>query len=516
MALASAYAMALLGLKGIPILVEADISSNLPAFNLVGLPDASLSEASSRVRSACSNTGFSLPARRITVNLSPAAVPKHGSAFDLSIAVAVLCAAGQFSIQHTRSSVFIGELALDGSIRRVSGVLAMVLAAARAGFEIVYVPTANLAEASCVEGVKVIAVSHLGEVLNGFGVATKALRSTEIVSAPLSVSRESQTLCMSEVRGQSEAVDAAVVAAAGGHHMIMVGTPGSGKTMIAQRLHTLLPELNQDEAIELAAMRSLVNRQSFDTLDYAAPIEAPHHSASMVSVIGGGSGVPKPGLASLASHGVLFLDEAPEFSAVTIDALRQPLESGDITLSRATASVQYPAKFQLVLAANPCPCGKGQIKADACQCAERIKARYLAKISGPILDRLDIQLSVRPVSPSVLTAGSTSVETSQQLRSKVTAARLRASTRLGPHGLRLNAHVPGSVLRKELRINSSSTKILDDALQRGRISMRGYDKCLRLAWTNADLAGRNEPDSSDVAKALWLRGVASQLALSRG
>jgi magnesium chelatase family protein len=196
--------------------------------------------------------------------------------------------------------------------------------------------------------------------------------------------------------------------------------------------------------------------------------------------------------------------------------LRQPLESGDITLSRATATVQYPAKFQLVLAANPCPCGKGQIKTDACQCAERIKARYLAKISGPILDRLDIQLSVRPVSPSVLTAGSTSVETSLQLRSKVTAARQRASTRLGAHGFRLNAHVPGSVLRKELRINSSSTKILDEALQRGRISMRGYDKCLRLAWTNADLAGRNEPNSSDVAKALWLRGVASQLMLSRG
>ena len=516
MALASAYAMALLGLKGIPILVEADISSNLPAFNLVGLPDASLSEASSRVRSACSNTGFSLPARRITVNLSPAAVPKHGSAFDLSIAVAVLCAAGQFSIRHTRSTVFIGELALDGSIRRVSGVLAMVLAAARAGFEIVYVPSANLAEASCVEGIKVIAVSHLGDVLRCFGVATKTLRSTEIVCAPVSGSKESQTLCMSEVRGQAEAVDAAVVAAAGGHHLIMVGTPGSGKTMIAQRMHTLLPDLSQEEAIELAAMRSLVNRQSFDTLDHAAPLEAPHHSASMVSVIGGGSGVPKPGLASLASHGVLFLDEAPEFSAVTIDALRQPLESGDITLSRATATVQYPAKFQLVLAANPCPCGKGQLKGDACQCAERLKARYLAKISGPILDRLDIQLSVRSVSASVLTGDSTDVETSLQLRAKVAEARRRAAVRLSPFGLSLNAQVAGSVLRKELRINSNSTKSLDEALQRGRISMRGYDKCLRLAWTNADLAGRNEPNPSDVAKALWLRGVASQLVLSRG
>jgi len=516
MALANAYAMALLGLKGIPILVEADISSNLPAFNLVGLPDAALSEASSRVRSACSNTGFGLPARRITVNLSPAAVPKHGSAFDLSIAVAVLCAAGQFSIQHTRSTVFIGELALDGSIRGVNGVLAMVLAASRAGFEIVFVPRANLAEASCVEGIKIVAVSHLGEVLSGFGVVTKAHRSTEIVTAAAQTGYDAQNLCMSEVRGQAEAVDAAVVAAAGGHHMIMVGTPGSGKTMIAQRLHTLLPELSQENAIELAAMRSLVNRQSFDALDYAAPLEAPHHSASMVSVIGGGSGVPKPGLASLASHGVLFLDEAPEFSAVTIEALRQPLESGDITLSRATASVRYPAKFQLVLAANPCPCGKGQLKADACQCAERIKSRYLAKISGPILDRLDIQLAVRPVTASVLAADSDGLESSLQFRSRVVEARSRASARLNPFGLNLNAQVAGSVLRKELRINSSSTKSLDDALQRGRISMRGYDKCLRLAWTNADLAGRNEPNSSDVAKALWLRGVASQLTLSRG
>ncbi len=516
MALASAYAMALLGLKGVPILVEADISSNLPAFNLVGLPDASLSEASSRVRSACSNTGFGLPARRITVNLSPAAVPKHGSAFDLSIAVAVLCAAGHFSIRQTQSSVFIGELALDGSIRRVSGVLAMVLAASRAGFETVYVPSANLAEASCVEGINVIAVRHLGEVLRGFGVATKPHGSTEIVSAPTMVANEPQRLCMSEVRGQTEAVDAAVVAAAGGHHMILVGTPGSGKTMIAQRMHTLLPELNQDEAIELAALRSLVGRQSFDTLDYSAPLEAPHHSASMVSIIGGGSGVPKPGLASLASHGVLFLDEAPEFSAVTIDALRQPLESGEITLSRATASVQYPAKFQLVLAANPCPCGKGQLKTDACQCAERVKARYLAKISGPILDRLDVQLSVRPVSAAVLSVGSDSTETSQQLRLTVAEARNRAASRLKSLGLSLNAQVPGSLLRKELRINSVSTKSLDDALQRGRISMRGYDKCLRLAWTNADLGGRNEPNSGDVAKALWLRGVASQLTLSHG
>jgi magnesium chelatase family protein len=516
MALASAYAMALLGLKGIPILVEADISSNLPAFNLVGLPDAALSEASSRVRSACSNTGFSLPARRITVNLSPASVPKHGSTFDLSIAVAVLCAAGQFSIQHTRSCVFIGELALDGSIRRVSGVLAMVLSAARAGFEIVYVPMANLTEASCVEGIKIVGVSHLAEVLSGFGVVTKELKSSEIVSAPVPSGYEAQNLCMSEVRGQAEAVDAALVAAAGGHHMIMVGIPGSGKTMIAQRMHTLLPELSQENAIELAAMRSLVNRQSFDRLDFSAPIEAPHHSASMVSVIGGGSGVPKPGLASLASHGVLFLDEAPEFSAVTIDALRQPLESGDITLSRATASVQYPAKFQLVLAANPCPCGKGQLKTDACQCAERIKARYLAKISGPILDRLDIQLSVRPVSAAVLAAESDGAETSLQLRSRVSEARRRAAARLTPFGLSLNSQVAGSVLRKELRINSGSTKSLDDALHRGRISMRGYDKCLRLAWTNADLAGRNEPNSIDVAKALWLRGVASQLTLSRG
>ncbi len=516
MALASAYAMALLGLKGVPILVEADISSNLPAFNLVGLPDASLSEASSRVRSACSNTGFGLPARRITVNLSPAAVPKHGSAFDLSIAVAVLCAAGHFSIRETQSSVFIGELALDGSIRRVSGVLAMVLAASRAGFKTVYVPSANLAEASCVEGINVIAVRHLGEVLKGFGVATKPHGSTEIVSASTMVANEPQRLCMSEVRGQAEAVDAAVVAAAGGHHMILVGTPGSGKTMIAQRMHTLLPELNQDEAIELAALRSLVNRQSFDTLDYTAPLEAPHHSASMVSIIGGGSGVPKPGLASLASHGVLFLDEAPEFSAVTIDALRQPLESGEITLSRATASVQYPAKFQLVLAANPCPCGKGQIKTDACQCAERVKARYLAKISGPILDRLDVQLSVRPVSAAVLSVGSDSTETSQQLRLKVAEARNRATSRLKSLGLSLNSQVPGSLLRKELRINSVSTKSLDDALQRGRISMRGYDKCLRLAWTNAELGGRNEPNSGDVAKALWLRGVASQLTLSHG
>ncbi len=514
MGLASCYSVALLGLGGIPILVEADISSNLPAFQLVGLPDASLAEATARVKSACTNSGLGLPARRITVNLSPASVPKQGSSFDLSIAVSVLSAAGRFSPKCTEGAVFIGELALDGSIRPVRGVLAMALAAQKAGFTRVFVPKANVAEAQCVEELEVIGAGHLTEVMAGFGVEVKVLSNSELVSASEVGQGQTRERCMSEVRGQGEAIDAALVAAAGGHHLSMVGTPGSGKTMIAERISTILPILERDQAIELAAIRSLVSRQPFSRLDYAPPFESPHHSASLVSIIGGGSGVPKPGLVSLASHGVLFLDEAPEFATSTIDVLRQPLESGQVTISRAAATVAYPAKFQLVLAANPCPCGKGSRKGDQCECPERVKARYLSKISGPILDRLDIQLEVRPVSAAVLQCRNPGNETSKVLRDRVIEARLRARARLKAFGLSINAEVPGSILRRQLNSANSGSGELDDALRRGRVSMRGYDKCMRLAWTNADLEGRDAPNSSDVAKALWLRGVANQNRLA--
>jgi len=506
-AVSSTYGIALLGLSGIPVLIEADITSSLPSFHLVGLPDASLSEATARVRSACANSNMPLPPRRITVNLSPASVPKHGSAFDLGIAVAILSAAAKLTKVHDVSTAYIGELALDGSVRGVRGVLAHTLAAVRAGFKTVIVPEFNLAEARCVEGIEVVAVNHLSQVMARLGAPVKVIPSSEPVSYTEKSDQLPSSRCMSEIRGQSAAVDAAVTAAAGGHHMSLIGTPGSGKTMIAERLSTILPDLDNEQAVELAAVRSLLQRAPLQSLNHGAPFESPHHSASLVSLIGGGSGVPKPGLISLAHHGVLFLDEAPEFATSAIDALRQPLEAGRVTISRSTATVEYPARFQLILAANPCPCGKNQVGSNSCNCPERLKSRYLSRISGPVFDRIDIQLRVRAASNALLAASADTSPTSAELACLVQEARARASRRLAGFGVRLNSQVSGSVLRKELRLAPTATNTLDEALKRGQVSMRGYDKCLRLAWTNADMAGRDTPIAEDVGKAIWLRGI---------
>jgi magnesium chelatase family protein len=297
------------------------------------------------------------------------------------------------------------------------------------------------------------------------------------------------------------------VAAAGGHHLSLIGAPGCGKTMIAQRLPTILPNLTEAQAIELASIRSLATGEHQETLDFVSPFVAPHHSASMVALVGGGSGIPRPGLISRASGGVLFLDEAPEFNSNSLDALRQPLESGEIRLARSNFVVKYPAKVQLVLAANPCPCGKAGMPHAACQCSEHQKTRYLGRISGPLLDRVDIQLRMSPVQSQAVLSFDALGKSSAQLAAEVTSARDRARNRLRDTPWSINADVPGAHLRKYFRPNVDSTTLLDRALSRGQISMRGYDKCLRLSWTVADLAARDSPNRNDLAAALWLRGA---------
>jgi magnesium chelatase family protein len=506
MSLARSHTLCLLGLNAHKIVVEADISANLPAFILVGLPDASLSESPARVRAACKNSGLELPPRKITVNLSPASVPKYGASFDLAIAITVLAAAGHISSESLASTIHLGELALDGTLLPVRGIVPMVLGARAEGFEAVVVPEANLQEARLVSGINVVGFDHLTAVARFHGSNIQVVRGST-TGVPAEAVEPLESLCFSDVRGQSEAVEAAVVAAAGGHHMSLIGAPGCGKTMIAQRLPTILPALTDDQALELASLRSLSSGLTFDKLDHRPPFVAPHHSSSMVSLVGGGSGMPKPGMLSKANTGVLFLDEAPEFNANVLDALRQPLESGEVQIARANFLVRYPARVQLVLAANPCPCAKPVVGGFAsCECPERVKQRYLGKISGPLLDRVDIQLRMRPAKPQVALGVDSRQQTSAQLSQVVVGARDRAKRRLQHTPWSRNAEVSGSHLRRNFA-DLPGAERLKLALTRGAISMRGFDKCLRLAWTLADLGERARPSSDDFAKAIWLRGV---------
>lgn len=500
MPLASTKAITLFGLSGTLLEVEADISSNLPNFILVGLPDASLSEATARVRAACANSKLPLPGRRITVNLSPASVPKRGSSFDLAIALAVLAASALVERVSVANWLHIGELGLDGSLRPVHGVLPSLLAAKRLGITRFIVPRANLSEANAVSGVEVRAFDHLTQVASFHGAQVAVQEpAVETVS---SQDAEPAKLCFSEVMGQSEAVNALTIAAAGGHHMLMVGSPGAGKTMLAERLPTILPELDEDQVIETAAVSSLSGLEG--GLSRLPPFRAPHHSASTAALIGGGLGVPRPGLISLAHNGVLFLDEAPEFQAPALESLRQPLESGEVFISRAAGVARFPARFQLVMAANPCPCGFAWELNGRCTCAEPAKSRYLGKLSGPLLDRVDINLKVAR-QPRALEAAVN--QSSAQMRETVVQARQLIRQRLVGTPWTLNSQIPGTYLRKNLKPHRRVTAPLDRALERGALSMRGYDRCLRLALTIAALRFSDDVSEEDLGLALYLRGA---------
>lgn len=499
MALASSVAIALFGLSGTKITVEADISSNLPNFILVGLPDASLSESTARVRAACSNSGLSLPGRRITVNLAPASVPKRGSSFDLAIALSVLAAAGSVSAQSVANWVHLGELGLDGSLKPITGVLPALISGKALGFSRFVVPQANLAEAEVVEGVEVRAFGHLTQVarFHGSDVAEIAQQHDSVEATAVN----EHLLCFSDVFGQHEIVDALTIAAAGGHHLLMVGPPGAGKTMLAERLPTILPALTQEQMIETAAVESLSGLGG--VLTRVPPFRAPHHSSSTASLIGGGLGVPRPGLISLANNGVLFLDEAPEFQVPALESLRQPLEAGEVFISRAAGVARFPARFQLVMAANPCPCGFAWEATGRCKCAEPAKSRYLSKLSGPLLDRVDMNLKVQRV-PKALESSRN--RPSLELRALVEEARNAAAQRLAGTPWTTNAQLPGTYLRKRLRPSKAVTATIDRALERGSLSMRGYDRCLRLALTVSDFSGESSVTSEHIAKAVWLRG----------
>jgi len=511
MSLARTHSVALIGLAGSLVEVEADISSQLPGMRLIGLPDAALAEAAERVRAAAKNSGCALNGHRLTVNLSPAALRKHGSGFDLAIALACLAADNVVPAASVGAVVHIGELALDGRLRPTPGMLPAVIAAARLGHRTVMVPAGNAEEAALVPGIRVVGVASLRDALIWHG-AGLAPQDVEVLCAPVEDDPADETLDLLDVVGNDEAILALQVAAAGGHHLFMLGPPGAGKTMLAARLPGLLPDLGPAASLEVSSLRSLSGRPVGRSLITRPPLEAPHHTITAAAMVGGGSGQIRPGAAARASHGVLFLDEAPEFAGAVLDALRQPLESGRISIHRANAVAHFPARFQLVLAANPCPCGQYGTGDQECTCPPNSRRRYLARISGPLLDRIDIQLTVTRVTAAQLRIAADGGRLSSAMaRRRVVAAREAAAARLAGTPWTLNSQVSGPWLRSpERRLAAPVTAMLDRALERGGITMRGYDRILRVAWSVADLTGVARPGPDEVGQALYLRkGMAS-------
>jgi magnesium chelatase family protein len=616
MGFARTCSVALVGVEGVVVEVQAGLEPGVAAFTLVGLPDKSLVESRDRVRSAIVNSGESWPQKKLTVGLSPATVPKGGSGFDLSVACAVLAAGERIAPREIAGLVMIGELGLDGRVHPVRGVLPAMLAASEAGYRRVVVAREATAEAALVPGVSVLGVRSLRQLvalLNdepapveaedaaGFGVGAwdgpgagddsgpgsgsgsgsgspdgagsdgsgesdggsagagagagsgsgtgpsrsrawiggwigpaapgdggadgdgaggegdpagpgGALGAGLLASAGLGAgfgtgpSGSEPPPDMADVAGQAQARLALEVAAAGGHHVFLSGPPGAGKTMLAVRLPGLLPPLTPKESLEVTAVHSVAGlltpgRPAVDT----APFCAPHHSATMQSLVGGGNGLPRPGACSLAHRGVLFLDEAPEFASRALEALRQPLESGHVVIARAAGVVRLPARFQLVLAANPCPCGRHGSPGAVCECSPGAVRRYQARLSGPLLDRVDLRVTVDPVDRCELITPSGSAESTAAIAARVREARARAAARYAGLPWRLNAEVPGHELRTRWAPSGAALHPAERDMERGLLSARGLDRVLRVSWTLADLAGRPHPDAEDVRLALQLR-----------
>jgi magnesium chelatase family protein len=503
MALARAYAVGLVGLDGQVVEVEADLAQGLPGLSVIGLPDASLSEARDRVKAAVVNSGQPWPQRRITLALSPASLPKRGAGFDLALAAAVLAAAGGLPAEALLGRVLLGELGLDGRVRPVPGVLPAVLTAVRAGIERVVVPLDNLAEARLVPGVQARGVGCLRDLVAL--LTGEPYLEPELPEPP--VEREGPGPDMLDVAGQVLGRTAIEVAAAGGHHALLLGPPGSGKTMLAERMPGLLPPLDRAAALEVTAVHSVAAALPRDApLVTRPPFQDPHHTATIASIVGGGSGVARPGAASLAHRGVLFLDEAPEFSPRVLDALRQPLESGRLSITRVGGTAVYPACFTLLLAANYCPCAKPE----ECSCAPDVRRRYLSRLSGPLLDRVDMHVEVPRITRAEMLAENGRGEPSAAIAERVAAARAAAVLRYAGTPWRSNGDVPPVELRRRWPLDRRATRPADEAMDRGQLTARGYGRVLRLGWTLADLADAGPPGPEHIAHALGFRLGAAQ------
>lgn len=526
MGFARTCSVALVGVEGVVVEVQADLEPGVAAFTLVGLPDKSLTESRDRVRAAVVNSGAEWPQKKLTVGLSPASVPKAGSGFDLAVACAVLGASERIDPKVLADIVMIGELGLDGRVRPVRGILPAVLAAADAGYVQVVVPECAAAEASLVPGVSVLGVRSLRQLIavladepvpdeepDDLSRPDPLLAGLRVPGAGAATGVHSMGAAqpdgghdLADVVGQMSARTAVEVAAAGGHHLFLEGPPGAGKTMLAERLPAILPRLAREESLEVTAVHSVagllpVGKPMIDVAPYCAP----HHSATMQALVGGGQGIARPGAVSLSHRGVLFLDETPEFSGQALDALRQPLEAGHVVIARSAGVVRFPAKFLMVLAANPCPCGRFSRTDDLCECPPSAIRRYQARLSGPLLDRVDLRVEVDRVTRAQLTERGARGESTATVADRVRAARDRASARLTGTPWRTNSEIPGRELRSRWYAAIGAMDEAERNLERGVLTARGLDRVLRVAWTVADLVGHDRPDATDVALALQLR-----------